>query len=172
MGVVGVAPLSKNRWMEPLYDPTLLPDVREIRSTWTGPGIESTNIWAYLNIKGSMWLAYGFASLFWPDFVEVDGALILAEMYTEEGFQNWYSHFNGDLTAIEKMINHVHLEDLFVNARRDDDLDGQVLDTVLSILQSCWIAAVTARFPNDHIVVETWDPEDGSTPQLFVYRQR
>ena len=80
-----------------------------------------------------MWLAYGFASLFWPDFVEVDGALILAEMYTEEGFQNWYSHFNGDLTAIEKMINHVHLEDLFVNARRDDDLDGQVLDTVLSI---------------------------------------
>ncbi len=119
-----------------------------------------------------MQLAYGFSSLFWPDFVEVEGALILAEEYTEEGFQTWYRHFHGDLTAIEKMMNHVHLEDLFMNAPADDDLGEQVWDTVLSVLESCWKAAVAARFPGEPVVVESWDPEDGSTPQLLVYRRR
>src|SRR5580658_4025726 len=112
--------------MEPAYNPGQLPDIREIRSTWTGPGVESTGLWTYLNFKGSLQLAYGFSSLFWPDFEEVDGALILAEKYTEESFQNWFQHFHGDLTAIEKMMNHVHIEDLFMNGAGDNDLDNRV----------------------------------------------
>jgi hypothetical protein len=158
--------------MEPLYDPDQLPDIGEIRSTWTGPGVESTGLWTYLDFKGSMQLAYGFSSLFWPDFVEVDGALILAEKYAEERFQNWYQHFQGDLTAIEKMMNHVHIEDLFMIGAHDDDLDNRVWDTVVSVLESCWRAATAARFLNESVVVETWGPEDGSAAQLTICRQR
>jgi hypothetical protein len=158
--------------MEPLYDPARLPDIREIRSTWTGAGVESTGLWTYLNFKGSVQLPYGFASLFWPDFVDAGGAMILAEKYSKESFDSWYQHFDGDLTAIEKMMNHVHVEDLFMNGPSDDDLDDGVWNTVLTVLESCWRAAATERFPSEPVVVETWDPEDGSTLQLVIYRQR
>ncbi len=58
------------------YDPDLLPTLREMRQTWTGPEI---SLWAFINIKASMELAYGFASLFWPELIEHQGGIFLAE---------------------------------------------------------------------------------------------
>lgn len=158
--------------MEQIYDPNLLPGIRIIRETWTGPGIESTSLWNYNNYMGSVQLAYSYASLFWPDFVEVNGALILAEHYTPENFQHWLEYWEGDLTGVEKMINDVHLEDLFMNNKIDDELDDRVWNTVMEVLEAMWKACVRTRFPNDTIVVEPFEPHDGSAPQLTIYRER
>jgi hypothetical protein len=158
--------------MEPNYDPSLLPGVREIRETWTGPGLESMGLWGYNNFKGSMELAYSYASLFWPDFVEIDGALMLAEHYSDENFAHWNHHLNGDLTRIESMMNLVKIDMLFMNHSPDNELENIVWDTVLAVLKSTWTACVRARFPDQDIVVSEFDPEDGSTPQLTIHRNR
>jgi hypothetical protein len=158
--------------MEKIYDPKLLPGIRLIRETWTGPNIEATGLWDYNNFMGSVQLAYSYASLFWPDFVEVNGALILAEHYTPENFQHWLEYWEGDLTGVEKMINNVHIESLFMNNKVDNELDDQVWNTVMAVLEEMWRACVKARFPGESIIVAPFDPHDGSTPQLTIYRER
>jgi hypothetical protein len=158
--------------MEQLYDSDLLPGIRQIRETWTGPNIEKTGLWSYNNFVGSVQLAYSFASLFWPDFVEVDGALILKEHYSPENFEHWREHFKGDLTGVEKMINHVHLEDLFMNGKGDYELDDRVWVTVMAVLEETWRASIKVRFPGENIVVESYSPHDDPTPELTIYRER
>ncbi len=41
----------------------------------------------FVNYRGDMQLGYAFAALFIPDFVEVDGAVILAEQFDSESFE-------------------------------------------------------------------------------------
>ncbi len=159
--------------MEPTYDPALLPGVREIRETWTGPGLESMGLWVYNNFRGSMELAYSYASLFWPDFVENDGALILAEHFSDENFAHWKLHLNGDLTRIESIMNLVKIDTLFMNHSPDHELENAVWDTVLASSSSQRrTASHQTRFPGQDIVVSEFDPQDGSTPQLTIYRNR
>jgi hypothetical protein len=43
-----------------------------MRATWTGPTI---NLWSFVNFKGTMELGYAFASLFWPELIEVHGGI-------------------------------------------------------------------------------------------------
>jgi len=70
------------------------------------------------------------------------------------------------------MINNVHLEDLFMNNKVDRELDDRVWNTVMEVLENMWKASIKARFPGENIVVEAFDPHDGSTPQLTIYRER
>ena len=62
------------------YDPSLLPAIAEINETWTLH--RPCSLWDFVNYRGDMQLGYAFAALFIPDFVEVDGAVILAEHST------------------------------------------------------------------------------------------
>ena len=64
--------------MAPLYDPDILPTLREMRATWTGPTI---TLWSSVNFKGSMELGYAFASLFWPELIEFQGGIFVAEQF-------------------------------------------------------------------------------------------
>jgi hypothetical protein len=151
------------------YEPTRLPEVVEIRRTWTGPDADSTGLWDLLNYRVSLQLGYAFASLFWPDFVEVGSALLLAEKYSPEAYQQWFTYFAGDLEKVEAMINHTHTGDLFLNATGDNDLPSEVWTTFLDVLADCWRACVSARYPGEDIVVETNDESGG---EVTIYRRR
>ena len=175
------------------FDALLLPAVREIRATWrmTRGGAEvanDTSLWGIVSMCGSLQLGYAFASLFVPDFVEVDGALILAEHYqpTEEwqdNFQRWRGRCGGDLSQVERMLNHTHVYDLFGDEDPVQELLGeparqrlpqppdQVRRTFLGVLAATWRGTVAARFPGEDIRVVT-DPDENEGGVITVYRVR
>jgi hypothetical protein len=137
--------------MSPFYDPDLLPTLREMRATWTGPTI---NLWSFVNFKGSMELGYAFASLFWPELIEVQGGIFVAEQFGQDSFDHWFESLGGSLTRVEAMMNHLHVNDIFLNAPIDDHLPSSVDRRFAESLAGCWRAAAAAQFPHLPIQVE------------------
>lgn len=56
--------------------------------------------------------ALALTSFLWPDFVEYKGCVILADRFREDSFEEWFHELGGDLTAIEAMMNHFHIQDV------------------------------------------------------------
>jgi hypothetical protein len=86
-------------------------------SQWNeGRGI-SVEDW--INVIGNFEHAIAYGRLFWPDFVEHDGCILIAdgaEGFDVKKYETWLKHFRGDKTATEQMINHRHIVDYFPNA--------------------------------------------------------
>jgi hypothetical protein len=133
--------------MPSLYDPDILPTLREMRATWTGSTI---SLWSFVNLKGSMELGYAFASLFWPELIEFRGGIFVAELFGEDSFDRWMLALDRNLTRVEAMMNHVHVHvhDLFLNAPTDDHPSRSVEKRFAAPLTGCWRAATEAQFPD------------------------
>jgi hypothetical protein len=85
-----------------------------------------------------------YASLFWPDFVEVRGCVLLAERYYEEAFLDTWEHLRGDRKRIELLLNHLHVGGLC--AQKERDLDPRVETMVAEALTNSWRCALAHRF--------------------------
>ncbi|HEX3539878.1 MAG TPA: hypothetical protein VHT75_05480 [Acidimicrobiales bacterium] len=136
------------------FDPNLLPTLREMRATWSGPEI---TLRSFINIKGSMELGYAFAATFWPDLIEMHEGIFIAEQYNDGTYRRWFDAFDGDLTKVEAMLNHLHVADLFMNGPSDDDVPVEVYRRFADVLAGCWRAAAQEQFPRRRIQVYSWD---------------
>jgi hypothetical protein len=77
------------------FDPSLLPDL----SGWQSSRPPSLR--EYLSIRGDYELAVAFATLFWPEFVEVDGCVLLGDNLGKTTFEEWSDAFEGDRAALK-----------------------------------------------------------------------
>jgi hypothetical protein len=80
--------------------------------------------------------AVSLTALFWPRFVDVDGAVLRADGFTTDSLRSWRASLGSDVRAIEEVINHVHLWDLF-----DLDADPVPDDALLhlgGVLTETW----------------------------------
>ena len=109
-----------------------------------------------------MELEYAFAALFWPELLEYQGGVFLAERFNVETFQHWLNALDGNLTEVEAMLNHVYVAELFMNAVTDDVVPVHVYERFAESLANCWQAAAHAQFPALPINVK-WSPgnQDG-----------
>jgi len=55
-------------------------------------------------------IAYGL--LFWPDFIEHEGCVFIGNS-VPKSYPEWKAKFGDDRRAIEGMLNHQHIHDLF-----------------------------------------------------------
>jgi hypothetical protein len=110
------------------------------------------DIWDYLSLSANADLAAAFFKLFWPDFVETDGCIILRHNYSAEGFARWLEHFEGNKTQVEAMVNHVHILDLFPMSPKDDEHKEELHEFLARALTLSWKAALREAFPEKHFV--------------------
>jgi hypothetical protein len=121
-------------------------------------------------IRGDYELATAFATLYWPEFVEVDDCVLLKENFIRTSFEEWRDAFQGDRARIEAMINHTQVWDLFPNAE-DDHLDEKVFVFIGRTLESCWTAALRAGYPHRTFVVEYADEPDEYGPTVTFWQE-
>jgi hypothetical protein len=82
-------------------------------SLWNdGKGID-VDLW--INGIGSFEHAIAYGNLFWPKFVEHDGCIFVGGV-DSKNYKIWLKKLRGDKAAIERLLNHLHLDDLFPNA--------------------------------------------------------
>ncbi len=121
----------------------LLPNYRK----WKRGQVPSpVGVWDYLGHRGDFELAFAFGKLFWPDFVEVEGCVLLEEQYDETSFRTWQREFEGDCARVEAMMNHVHVYDLFPEVPADH-LDAQLFERLGRLLVQTWTHALKEAFP-------------------------
>ena len=124
----------------------------------------------WLNWIGRYDAAVAYASLFWPEFVEVDGCVLLGPG-VPESYAEWKASHPGDPSAIEATLNHLHLGDLFSQAPRPN---AAVLLHLGCLLRETWSAKLARDFPDRAFVVEFQDdfhPEHDD-PQITFHTRR
>lgn len=127
----------------PLSD--LVPETQE----WNdGQGID---LLSWVGCVGGIELAIGYGELFWPDFVEFDGCIFFDFAFSEENFRGWMKQTNDDRRAVEAVINHQHILDLFSGSEHEPTRQQVVY--LGRLLRDIWSAKLQRDFPGRQIVV-------------------
>ncbi len=142
----------------------LIPELSKYRES--GPW--AIDVWL-ANI-GRYDASIGYASLFWPSFTEVDDCVLLGPGVPEE-YGSWKVKNPDDPSAIESVLNHRHLRDLFPTAPKPS---RSVLLHLGSVLREMWIAKLHRDFPDRRFVVSLHDrpPIHVDDPQISFHTER
>jgi hypothetical protein len=98
---------------------------------------------------GNHWAARELAHLFWPRFIDVDGYVLLATHYSPQNLAEWRQRHPNNPSAIEDVINHVHLEDIAA-----DRVEPEAIRRTAQRICNAWRETLGAEFPERTITVE------------------
>ncbi|MGI8587176.1 MAG: hypothetical protein ACR2M0_05745 [Chloroflexia bacterium] len=154
----------------PELDTNLLPTYQKYRQENTSwiPGFD---LWDYLNLRQADFdLTAAFSKLFWPDFVEVDGCVLLARSYSTDNFARWMAQFAGDTRAVEAMLNHTHIHDLYPGIRDGPDASLELLEYLAQIFLVSWRHALLEGFPEKRFVFSYLTQPEVPSPEISFYQ--
>ena len=120
----------------------LIPETRD----WNGGSGISIESW--IGCIGSIEHAIGYGELFWPEFVELDGCVFFAGVM-ETSYRGFLEQTGGDKRAVEAVLNHRHILDLFSGAQPTH----QQVVYLGRLLREIWAAKLAHDFPNRRFVV-------------------
>jgi hypothetical protein len=144
------------------FDPMKLPKAAEWRASFGG----SPGLLDFLGEQGGATMAVAFAGLFWPSFVEVRGCVVLEERHDERTFEEWWRKLEGDCAAIEEVINHFHLWDVF--EFEDEDVPEEGLTYVGEVLVRTWRCALSEQFPEREFRVQLFNDVNDYGPTITL----
>lgn len=130
---------------------------------------EGIDIDSWLGANGNYTQAIAYGNLFWPEFVEYDDC-VFHNHFQETTYQSWLIQTQGDKTAVEKVMNHRHLSDLFYGQATS----AAQLIYMGRLLRDIWQAKLRRDFPGRHIEVEFYenDVSDLEGYQLTFFQLR
>jgi hypothetical protein len=144
----------------------LIPEMKDWNN---GAGIDPDG---WIQCAGNFQLAVGYTIVFWPRFVEHD-EMVLREGFDSESLADWIRHYAGDKSAVESMVNHLHIGDVHSFGRSDGNRERLVhLGRVLKQIYEC---KLRLQFPERDIVVEFDDSPQAEMPTYvltFFQRRR
>ena len=146
--------------------------IPELQLWNNGRGID---IGGYLACMGNFELAIAFANFFWPAFFEHDGCILRSDLRTAREFEiyeQWKVSTKNNKTAIESVMNHVHILDIFPNVETPPTRE-QIL-YVGRILNDMWTAKLHKDFPNRNVIIDFTDDcgDDLLEYQITCFQQR
>jgi hypothetical protein len=122
----------------------LLPEL----SAWDdGKGID---VESWLIRVGSHEHAVAYARLFWPAFTVHEGCVLFAG-FSVEVFHGFMEQTGGNKQAVESVMNHRHILDLFQQAERETT--EEVIRHLGRVLKDMWSCKLRRDFPERTIVV-------------------
>ena len=108
------------------------------------------------------------AKLFLPDTLEYEGGIFLTEQFHPKSLTSaWIAELKGDVAAVERVINHVHLEDWL----RDSELVG--INNLLYLgecTQRMWKHHLATQYPDKQFEVSL-DSGDSSVVVTFCQKK-
>ena len=92
--------------------------------------------------------------LVWPSLVVVRGCTLLEDNFSQLSFESFWTSREGDVPSIERVMNHVHLYDVF------GDVDLATLEGLLTALQNTWTCRLEQIRPGAFRVFTAGEPEE------------
>ena len=122
-------------------------------SRWNdGRGID---IVSWINGTGNFEHGIAYGRLFWQDFVEYDDCVLFAG-FKESSYLGFMKHTGGNKEAVERVMNHHHLSDFFLNQE-------QTTDQIIyfgRLLQEIWQAKLKFDFPTRNVIAKFYEGEN------------
>lgn len=121
---------------------------------WRGQWADrsSINIFSYVSDICNPEDSLLFCKLLFPDFVVVDEAVILESNYDGDIFSAWFEKLDGDVGAVERVMNHTHLYDVFAGC--SDEVDDVVFEQLCEIVALAWRLVLRDKFPERLFLVD------------------
>jgi hypothetical protein len=124
----------------------LIPELRD----WNdGRGID---VETWISRIGNIEEAIGFSRLFWPEFVLHDDC-VLRDGLRQEDYRSFLAQNNSDRQAVERVMNHVHIVDLFECREEGRDPTAEQLVFWGRVLREIWQTKLDRDFPKLNIQV-------------------
>ena len=144
-------------------DPSQLPKIAE----WSvSVGSEPDYVRYVGNVIGSQGF-YASARVLWPHFKTRHGCVFIDWKYEEENVDMWHKTLAGQQTEIEKVVNHVHVWDLF-----DDNKDSRLLIDIAQMMRLCWLCSAKHSLPDRKVEVDLMVDESEYGPTLTLFTRR
>lgn len=131
---------------------------------WRGEMTPVPSYLDFINHQVGLDRAFAVMRLLVPQFDEVRGCVLIrgAGNYSPESFEQWWSKLDGNVPAIEDVINHLHLWDVFTGSD-ENPLTEQALNEFGQSLVLTWTAALARSYPDRKFLVEMVNDEGGPT---------
>ena len=135
--------------------------IGDIRSHYSDDDKGDFDVADFIWRHGTVIEAIMYSRLFWPDFTESLGCVVLKDRIdTEEAKARWSKAIseNMDLSEVEESFNLVELpSDVF--SRREDTTDEQV-EHLARCLVDMWRGKLQLEYPNRAFVVRVLSPDE------------
>lgn len=105
--------------------------------------------------------AEAISRLLWPEIVEYRGCSLLAELFRATTADNWLSKLRGDVRAVERVMNHVHLDDTI------GSVSVSARDEFAAVLCATWRCRLAEWGAGKFDVLLTSDPGAEGTTITF-----
>jgi len=140
-----------------MIDETLLiPDLKD----WKKENGDSFGIRDWISCEGNVKLGIGFSMIFWPEFIEHEGCVIISNRFSQDNFDNWKSaEYVKNYRQIESVLNHTHILDLFSWEKQEEMVVEQV-KFLGEKMKEMYQAKLKFEFPNKEFEVVFNGKED------------
>jgi len=94
--------------------------------------------------------ACALSTVCWPNFTEYRGCVILEWKFSRENVDLWLAELDGDTSAVEQVVNHVHLwETIGANG----PVEQSAVEWLANRIGSMWQSRLREEFPGRRFVV-------------------
>lgn len=125
-----------------LNEESLIPEIQD----WKNVNGEDFTMDDWITNEGTMSLAIGYSHVFWPDFVEHQGCIFFKNHFGLDNFNEWTRAGLRNFAEIERVINHIHILDLFTSENQKTITQVQVL-YLGRLLKDIYHTKLKALFP-------------------------
>ncbi|WP_140919016.1 hypothetical protein [Limnobaculum xujianqingii] len=150
--------------IEPFHD---LRNYETWQSQWRNPELISYSDYLSETLHPETLLIS--SKLFIPEFISVDNCILLFERYEESNFKLWREKFGDENSLIEKMLNHIHIYDLF--GSNADDVTDSIFEQICDVLKCSWGMTLKQLFPTKTFNLESSGSDVGYGPTLTFYQK-
>ncbi|MFL9813613.1 hypothetical protein D7241_10185 [Stutzerimonas sp. VN223-3] len=105
--------------------------------------------------------------LFFPDLIVVGDGVFLESKYDSSVIDSWFKKFGGDLRSVEKMVNHIHLYDVFDGCA--EEVDNRVFEQLADVMALSWRMVLSDKFAKRKFEVEVSNSDQSYGPVVTFY---
>lgn len=142
---------SGNVVSKPELDKSLLPFYQEWKTN-QDPEPRAEGVLDYLYFESDHEMAAAFSKLFWPDFVEVEGCVFLAERFPKLSMsaEEFSRKMQENPRSIEFTVNYLNIPYIFFNDGRNnlEFFSPELFVYMAQVLLVCWKHALQEAFPD------------------------
>jgi hypothetical protein len=125
----------------------------ELAAWNNGAGVD---LQTWVECLGTYSMAVGYTTIFWPEFVECEGYLLI-DGFSQDALRGFEQQRGSTRKSVESVMNHLHVADLHCGAT---DLSRDKVVHLGTVLKEIYETKLKDRFPNRPCTVEFFTPAD------------
>lgn len=137
------------------------------RSMWKSK--ETVDIYSYIKASFHPEDALIFCRILFPDVVFYNGGYFLEMNFEEKKVLEWFNSMDGGRQEVEKIVNHIHVYDIFDGCQ--EDVRDDIFEQLAKIISFSWKIALQESFPGVIFSVEVFSSDKTYGPEITFYSQ-